>query len=152
MSDYRNYIDIDEMQERGVYEIRSRNLKVGVWSPKSQGFIGVREKFGERYLFTEYHYDTGAPHGTASPMQLITMLPDGIEVKEREDDPDELCNCGRATYWKPDSPLKEYPGVRHHKDDNSPLWGEGAEEGHIKYAAPQNKLLFDFLEGLDDKA
>ena len=27
------------------------------------GFIGIREKFGSKYLFMEYHYETGAPFG-----------------------------------------------------------------------------------------
>ena len=52
---------------RRVYQIRCRNLSFGVWNGKESpwaGFIGIREKFGSEYLFTEYHCDTGAPHGT----------------------------------------------------------------------------------------
>jgi len=47
---------VSELIERCVYEITSRNLRVGVYIG-SEGdrdmFIGIREKFGYRYLTTE---------------------------------------------------------------------------------------------------
>lgn len=53
----------DPLQERGIYRIRSRNLTVGVYDGKG-GFIGIREKFGSLYLFTEYAWEQGPPYGT----------------------------------------------------------------------------------------
>jgi hypothetical protein len=41
----------------------------------SGGFVGIREKFGSEYLFTEYHWDTGAPCGTVHPVELLEMCP-----------------------------------------------------------------------------
>lgn len=54
---------IEDCIARRVYKIRCRNLPYGVWNGKD-GFIGIRLQFDDRYLFTEYHWDTGAPYGT----------------------------------------------------------------------------------------
>jgi len=56
-------IPIKECIKGRVYKIRCRNLRYGVYNGDG-GFIGIRTKFGSRYLFTEYHWDTGAPFGT----------------------------------------------------------------------------------------
>ncbi len=72
-----------------VYRLHSRNLARGVYDGE-QGFIGIREKFGSLYLDTEYHWETGAPHGTASPeadlgldvpadIQLLDLLPGTVD-------------------------------------------------------------------------
>jgi len=36
-----------------------------VWNGQD-GFIGIREKFGNRYLFTELHWDAHSVHGTVT--------------------------------------------------------------------------------------
>ena len=41
-----------------VYKLWCRNLSIGVYDGK-EGFIGIRTKFGSRYLDTEYHWDQG---------------------------------------------------------------------------------------------
>lgn len=64
-------IPLAECVEGDIYILRSRNLVLGVFDGKT-GFIGIREKFGHRYLFTEYHHDTGTPHGTASPVRAVS--------------------------------------------------------------------------------
>jgi hypothetical protein len=51
------------METGGIYRIKSRNLSVGVYDGKG-GFIGIREKFGDTYLFTEYGWEQGPPYGT----------------------------------------------------------------------------------------
>lgn len=64
-----------------VYEIRSRNLLVGIWRAESQSFLGIREKFGTRYLFAEYYYDNdiGSPLNTARPVRRLDVaVPEGI--------------------------------------------------------------------------
>ena len=76
------YIPLDQCVDRAVYRIRSNNLGVGVFSEKTKGFIGIRTKFGNKYLFTEYHYDTGAPFGTVCPVEQLGVLPDNIENRE----------------------------------------------------------------------
>jgi len=67
---------------RRLYKIGCRNLLFGVYDGK-EGFIGIREKFGHEYLFTEYHFDQGAPHGTVyTVIDTGIDIPTGIELKE----------------------------------------------------------------------
>lgn len=74
------FIPLENLRNRAAYALRSRNLLVGVWDAKSNGFIGVREKMGDIYLFTEYHYDLG---GTAHALEeLPLVLPENIELRE----------------------------------------------------------------------
>ena len=67
-------IPLEQCQKGGLYRIRSRNLSFGVFNGDG-GFVGIREKFGSEYLFTEYHWDTGAPFGTVKPVELLEMCP-----------------------------------------------------------------------------
>lgn len=71
MSTENNEIPESDLVEGQVYEINSRNLIVGAWRPETRGFVGLREKFKSRYLFEEYHWDCGPPHGTA---RAVTAL------------------------------------------------------------------------------
>jgi len=80
--DLTGMIAINDCIKGRLYKIRARNFQLGVYDGQG-GFIGRRNKFGQWYLFTEYHYDTGAPHGTAMPMEDTGIdLPEGIEAKE----------------------------------------------------------------------
>ena len=74
-------IPLDQCVVRHVYRLHSRNLCIGVYDG-DRGFIGIREKFDRHYLDTEYHWDTGAPHGTAHPQEDMGALPDGIATSE----------------------------------------------------------------------
>lgn len=64
-----------------LYRIRSRNLPYGVYDGRG-GFIGIREKFGALYLFTELDYDLGAPYGTVTVKEDLGPVPEGIEPAE----------------------------------------------------------------------
>ena len=57
-----------------VYRLRSRNLNVGVFT--GRGFIGIREKFGDKYLFQEFHHEDGPPFGTVNPIAEIARVSD----------------------------------------------------------------------------
>jgi hypothetical protein len=71
-----------------VYKIRCRNLSYGVYDGDG-GFIGIRTKFGSRFLFTEYHWDTGAPFGTVSNQEDTGIdIPEDINIKDRENSAD----------------------------------------------------------------
>lgn len=60
-------IPLTECVRGHCYALHSRNLLFGVFDG-DRGFVGVRQKFGERYLDTEYHRGDGAsPLGTARP-------------------------------------------------------------------------------------
>lgn len=78
------YIPLTQCVDRAVYRIRSNNLGIGVFSKEIRGFIGIRTKFGNKYLFTEYHHDTGAPFGTACPVEQLGVLLANIENRELE--------------------------------------------------------------------
>lgn len=70
-----DYIKLDECVNGCLYRISSRNLTFGVYRSDAKGFVGIREKFGDEYLFTEYHYDTGAPFGTVHPKEFLESCP-----------------------------------------------------------------------------
>jgi len=76
----KKHIPLYDCVDRGHYIIAARNFQHGVFSARLQGFIGIRTKFEARYLDIEYHYDTGAPHGTASPFKLIGEAPSDTDV------------------------------------------------------------------------
>ena len=80
-----NNIPLTECQHRGIYRLASRNLTLGVFNSFSKGFIGIREKFGDLYLFTEYHWDMGVPFGTANAYEYLGQLPDDIQLRENVD-------------------------------------------------------------------
>lgn len=61
-----------------VYRLRARNLRIGVYVGE-RGFVGIREKFAELRLDTEYHFgEPGNVVGTAIPIEDLGPLPDGI--------------------------------------------------------------------------
>lgn len=66
-----------------VYRVYSRNLLVAVYAGNG-GFVGIREKFGDRYLFTEYHWDCGPPYGTLRPLEVLGEVPDDVVLRERD--------------------------------------------------------------------
>lgn len=68
-------IPLEGCKHSYLYKIFSRNLRLGVFNAQSKGFIGIRTKFGYRYLFTEYHYDFGAPFGTVNPKKELEECP-----------------------------------------------------------------------------
>jgi hypothetical protein len=72
-----------ECKDRHLYRIHSRNLVLGVFRASSGGFIGIREKAGNRYLFEEYHWDKGPPHGTVRPEEeLSEVFPPDLVLSE----------------------------------------------------------------------
>ena len=69
-----------ELVERGVYRLHSRNLEYGVYTGDG-GFIGIREKAGDRYLDKEY-MTRGEWRGTAVALELVGRVEDGICLSE----------------------------------------------------------------------
>ena len=79
----QNWIPLTECIDRKFYLIYARNFWYGVFSKEEKGFIGIRTKFGQRYLSTEYHWDTGEPHGTVKPYEILNIdLPENIALDE----------------------------------------------------------------------
>lgn len=76
-------LPMDALVPRRIYRIRSRNLLVGAWNPETSGFIGIREKFGSDYLFTEYHWDHDPHFGTVSHMEPTEhTVPEDVDMVE----------------------------------------------------------------------
>jgi hypothetical protein len=80
----KNYIPLDECKHGYLYHIRSRNLTFGVFSKAISGFLGIREKFESRYVFAEYHHDTGPPYGTVWPKKELEEYTGIISEGSRE--------------------------------------------------------------------
>jgi hypothetical protein len=133
-------IPLSDCKPGHVYRLRSRNLLFGVFNESSGGFIGIREKFGRRFLFTEYHYDKGMPYGTVSPQEDLGPLPEGIEVRESEPTIDP--ETGHLLEFRPDPQL---PGRgKWHYSDTGSLF-----EGRAHH--PPNTALFEFLEQIEKR-
>lgn len=68
-------------KDRVLYRISSRNLTLGVYHAEKGGFLGLRTKFGDTYVFEEFHWDNGPPYGTVKPdEELPELLPFDIEL------------------------------------------------------------------------
>jgi len=121
--------------DRHVYRLRSRNLAVGVYSAKRDGFIGIRTKFGDQYLDVEYL------RHTAWPIEDIGVLPEGIEAEERTPSVDE--GSGRAV---------EYVGRELALDDPKRGWcykDTGEMSKDIRPISRMHQPLFDHLEQVE---
>ncbi len=81
-------MDSASMVPRRMYRLKSRNLSQGVWCPKVKAFYGIRTKWGDRYVDREYHWDTGSPHGTATPLEDLGIdLPPELELNRDYNEP-----------------------------------------------------------------
>lgn len=81
-----------------VYALHSRNLIVGVYDG-DRGFIGIREKFGSRYLFTEYLHDPPRAWGTVRVVaDLGANVPSDIPLVE---------GWAAESKWQENGPLFE---------------------------------------------
>lgn len=82
MLDYVNhemdYIPLSDMVPGGVYRAAFRACHgVGVWDAGRCQLHAMRRKFGETFLFGEYHWDCDSPMaGTARPTELLEVIPD----------------------------------------------------------------------------
>ena len=94
------YLPKEACQDRHLYRIRSRNLELGVYRAESGGFLGIRTKFGRRYVFEEYHWDNGPPYGTVKPVQeLPEQLP--AEIPNEESLGTFCSDCGKRAAYVP---------------------------------------------------
>ena len=77
-----NYIPMNKCVDRMVYRVSARNICIAVYNEKDKGFTGIREKFGNRYLDTEYHADLDCHCATVFPKEELGLLPVYIEITE----------------------------------------------------------------------
>jgi hypothetical protein len=129
----------DQCKHGFTYRIHSRNLTVGVYDSRDGSFVGIREKFGNLYLFPEFHYDNGPPYGTVSPVSEIEKCP----VEDIRSHLDTLCgNCKVRVDWKRDHP-EAVVGKWFHLDPS--------DCNDAKPVSQQNKALYDYLEDVEKK-
>lgn len=127
-------IPIGQCVKGRVYKLRSRNLAFGVYDGEG-GFIGIRTKFNDRYLFTELHWDCII--GTVrNQVDTGVDVPSDIEVKE------DLGTIDRKT----GRPVAYDMGNEWFFTDT----GEYSEDIHA--ATKHNKSLFRFLEKVERDA
>lgn len=126
-----SYILLEACVEREVYELHARHLTFGVFDGRD-AFIGIREKFGYRFLDSEYHAELNAPHGTAWPTRSVGTIPEYISLKVWTTTIDSV--TGRPVAFESD--LGWYFSMS----------GESSKE--IRPQAVMNDLLFKALEKL----
>lgn len=130
----------ENCKDRFVYRISSRNLSFGVFQKEGNGFIGIRTKFGSRYLFTEYHWDNGPPHGTVTPLEELMALPEDIEAK---DNLGSMCEvCEKDVKFDMSRPPNER--WYHVKPSECP-------DFNVRPLTRHNDKLFKFMEGVEGK-
>lgn len=139
-----SYIHIPDLVVGHVYRLQCRNLTIGAYDGKT--FVGIREKFGRRYLDSEDHWDTGEPHGTAYPIEDLGALPDGVSPQAFLGD---VCKkTGRPVVWDTEAhhPLREgdkgnwvYTDTR----ETTPAFPESYTE------MVNNTALYEYLDPID---
>jgi hypothetical protein len=58
-----NLPKMEELIKGRIYKLECRNLLCGVWNGVN-AFIGIRHKWGDEFLDTEYHWDFDDHYGT----------------------------------------------------------------------------------------
>ena len=151
------YIKKENCKHRYLYRIHSRNLYYGVFNEEDAGFIGIREKFNNKYLFKEMHYDNGPPFGTVKPEKEIEKIPDNIILNEHKVDK----KTGSDNWVKKDGEWKLV--IRRDRGIGEPLHGgrkgfvdEWVDTGErlpddLFPVLRINKKLFNYLEPFDTK-
>ncbi len=79
------YISLKECKDRWLYIIDARNARkaqLGIFNNAHKSFWISHVKFNDNFIFEEYHWDTGAPHGTAKPLEEVEKALDSRESKE----------------------------------------------------------------------
>lgn len=76
----------EDLIDRRLYRLRGRNIFVGLWWPEVSGFVGVRQKFDSRFLFTELLNDGIMCAGTVTPLGDASVdLPTEIVLNDHHD-------------------------------------------------------------------
>jgi hypothetical protein len=80
LKDSAHYLPLDQMRDKFVHLIHARNSYIGIWIAEEKGLVLLRQKFDRLFLDVEYHWDKGAPFGTAQPfVQLCGPVTPGTE-------------------------------------------------------------------------
>jgi hypothetical protein len=140
------YLRKEQCIHRHVYRIKSRNLAFGAYNVKTNGFCGIREKFGRHYIFEEYHWDNES-FATVQPQEDLGLLPDGIEAVETLG---TETKAGRRVWFnreaaKPDGDAVEKLGGLCYVDTGDLI----SEEDRKGLYSIHNDALFEYLQRWD---
>jgi len=69
------YLKPKELRNGHLYLISARNARIGIWCKELGGFVISRHKFGDNFVFVEYHWDLGGQFGTVKPIQHLEKAP-----------------------------------------------------------------------------
>lgn len=131
-------IPVNQLVKGKVYRLDSRNLSCGVWDGDN-GFIGIRTKFGARFLDHEIR-DLDDHYGTAKPEEVIGEIPAELSL---DISLGTICDACRRPL---DYELKRLPNEPwHHEDGTDRCWPEGIQYRASPVAVP-NDALFKEME------
>jgi len=65
------YLKKDELIIGGRYRVEGRNFDIATWT--GEEFVGMRVKFGGRFLDQELHWDDDPKYGTVKPLEYLDM-------------------------------------------------------------------------------
>jgi len=142
MTEPRRPLARDQLVDRHVYRLTARNFFLGAWDAAHGGFLGIREKFGNRYVFTEYFAEQDRSSGTAHAWtDADAVVPDEIELTEYLG---TQCSEHKRRARFVESVPGAFPtrGRWVHADDETELDGDDSP------MSISNQALFDFLEPL----
>lgn len=58
-------IAVKDLQNNALYHIAARNSCAGIYCSRTRSFQMARSKHGRNFLFREFDWDIGPPHGTS---------------------------------------------------------------------------------------
>lgn len=67
-------LDENDLEVGGIYRLKARNMICGVWNGLT--FIGIREKFGQRFLD-----ESEVPYSTAFPLEKLGMVSANVRLR-----------------------------------------------------------------------
>lgn len=142
-------IKLEQRQRGRVYRLQSRNLESGVWYGKD-GFVGIRTKFGRRFLDLEIHWGLSKTFGTAQALESLGTISESISLDISLGT--ECGNCHKpVNYVKRHAEQKGSSGEWLH-DDGSPNCSVPVHDSTARKASPvaiPNDALFAELRKYD---
>ena len=73
-------VPVDELKDNYLYWVSARNLKLAVYRKSTKGYLGIREKFSNRFIFEEYDWDLADDFKTCTPLEEICECPVDIDL------------------------------------------------------------------------
>lgn len=144
-----DYIKLGSCKKGFLYKVSSRNLDKAVFDGEN-GFIGIREKLGSKYLFKEYHKDTDKNFGTVLPQEELKKVPKGIPITSQLEHEDGKLWGQRGDTWVPiiSRQLRESEAPHGSRPGFVDLWADtGERTGDNEYPRIRgNEKLMQWLE------